>query len=219
MNSDCSNSEHKATTSITRRPQEDDPQENITEKEIRLTLLFVLEAIKESFGQQEGLVTLALTLLWFSECMGSSGFPQLNAQNDPRINAVQNQIPLEEPHYVNMFGYSKLLSWGKLCKLILDEMKSLLACGYLNNIILTGVLRLQQSSPYHDTLVNVASAGVHSQQLGNILLESITELIGSGEIDETLEGVVMEVLTSEKFVAVISNTLDQLENEVGLSNI
>ena len=218
-NSDCSNSEYKATTSITRRPQEDDPQENIVEKERRLTLPFDLEAIKESFGQQEGLVTAALKLLWFSECMESSGSLQLNAQNDPRGNVLQNQVPLQEPHYVNMFGNNKILSWGKLCKLILDEMKSLSACGHLNNTILTGVLRLQQPSPYHDTLVNVASAGVHSQQLDNILLESLTELIGSGEIDETLEGAVMEVLLSGKFDAVISNTLEQLKNEVGLSNM
>ena len=214
-NSDCSNSEYKATTSFTRRPQEDDPQENIVEKERQLTLPFVLEAIKESFGQQEGLVTAALKLLWFSECMESSGSSQLNAQNDPRGNVLQNQVPLQEPHYVNMFGNNKMLSWGKLCKLILDEMKSLSACGHLNTILT--VLRLQQPSPYHDTLVNVASAGVHSQQLGNILLESLTELIGSGEIDETLEGAVMEVLLSGKFDAVISNTLEPLENEVGLS--
>ena len=115
-----------------------------------------------------------------------------------------------------------MLPWGKLCKLIMDEIKTLSACGHLDNTILTGVRQLQQPSPYNDTLVNVASTRlhwVHSQQLGNTLLDSFTDLIRSGKIDETLKGAVMEVLLSGELDAVISNTLGLLENKACFWNV
>ena len=129
---------------------------------------------------------------------------------------IQNQVSLQEHHYVNMYGNNKMLPWGLLCKLVMDEIKTLSACGHLGNTILTGVRQLQQPSPYDDTLVNVASTRLHwahSQQLGNTLLDLFTELIRSGKIDETLEGAVMEVLLSGELDAVISNTLGLLENK------
>ena len=178
--------------------------------------------MKKTLVQQESLVTAAVKLLWFSECMESKGSSQPNIKNNPKGNVFQNQVSLQEPHYVNMFGNNKMLPWGKLCKLIMDEIKTLSACGHLHNTILTGVRQLQQPSPYDDTLVNVASTRLHwahSQQLGNTLLDLFTDLIRPGKIDETLEGAVMEVLLSGELDAVISNTLALLENKVCFWNV
>ena len=181
----------------------------------------MVRVMKEAFCQKKDslndMIRKALHFVWsaqfateFGEVVRQSGI----VMNRETISSViRNKVLFRQIDYIIIFGINEMLPLEQLDDFFLDTFRGLLVSGHLDDIV-AGVKLLHQSQQQDTWMV----AEDDSRHMEEVLLDALTELLGSGELDEILVPAVLGVLQTGNFDTIISNTIVQLEKKVRLTH-
>ena len=183
----------------------------------------MVRVMKEAFCQKKDslndMIRKALHFVWraqfateVGEVVRQSGI----VMNRETISSViRNEASFRQIDYIIIFGINEMLPLEQLDSFLLDTLRGLLVSGHLDDIV-AGVKLLHQSQQQQDTWMVAEDDSRHMEE---VLLDALTELLGSGELDDILVPAVLDVLQTGNFDAIISNTIVQLEKEVRLTHL